>query len=64
MHKYWCAMMACNVYFPFPKVLYLYQRNYAHILSIFKKPKTGVLIFDLLNCSNIYNLQQNLFIFV
>ena len=49
------CVMVCNVYFPFPKILQLYERVYAQRYSIYKKSKKNV-TFLLLNCSNIYNL--------
>ena len=48
--------MMCDVYFPFPKISLLYEKDYPHIHSIFKKPQTNVFIFHLLTYSNIYNL--------
>ena len=49
------CVMVCNVYFPFPKILQLYERVYAQRYIIYKKSKKNV-TFLLLNCSNIYNL--------
>ena len=47
--------MVCDVYFFFPKTLWIYQRDYAHKHSIFKKPKTNVFLLHLLTRSNICN---------
>ena len=52
-------VMVSDVYFPFSNILYLSQRDYAHIHSIFKKPKINVFILHLLTCLNIYKLSQN-----